>query len=196
MKKHIGVLIGSLVLVGLVIWIIFYTVNNRNDKSVFNDGKNTSTEAQILIAKDIDRFYPSTVREVVRLYQRINVCLMTGKYSEEEFYRLVDMLRLLYDDELLEINPRDRYANKLYDEITLFKETGKSIPVTNIQLESQAERYTKDGKNMASIVALFIVKGGNGLEKTYEKFVLREDENGRWKIVGWELTEPVEFPEL
>ncbi len=196
MKKYIGVIIGGLVLVGLVIWIVFYTVNNRNDKSVFNDGKSTNTEAQALISKDIGRFYPSTVREVVRLYQRINVCLLTSKYSEEEYYQLVDQLRLLYDDELLAVNPRDRYVEKLYDEITLFKGAAKSIPVTNIQLESQVEKYTKDGKNMASIVALFVVKGEKGLEKTYEKFVLREDENKNWKIVGWELTDPVEFPEL
>ncbi len=193
MKKYIGGIIGGVIILGIVIWIVFYTVNNRKSDSVFNNKSENNTEAQAIISKNLDRFYPSSAREVVKLYQRINVCLMTNTYSEDEFYKLVDQLRLLYDDELLELNPRDGYAEALYDEITLFRNDGKSIPVTNIQLESQAEKYTKDGKNMASIVAMFVVKSKTGLDRTYEKFILREDDKGNWKILGWELTKPVEF---
>ncbi len=193
MKKYIGGIIGGVIILGIVIWVVFYTVNNRKSNAVFNKGSETNTEAQAIISKNLDRFYPSSAREVVKLYQRINVCLMNNSYSEDEFYKLVDQLRLLYDDELLELNPKERYVEALYDEITLFKGEGKSIPVTNLQLESQAEKYTKDSKNMASIVAMFVVKSKTGLDRTYEKFILREDDKGNWKILGWELTKPVDF---
>lgn len=196
MKKYIGGIIGGLIILGIVVWVVFYTLNNRKDNSVYTNKKTSNTEAQALISKDLDRFYPSTPREVVKLYQRINVCLMTNSYTEEEYYSLVGQLRKLYDDELLELNPEDKYTEILYDEIYLFKEAGKSIPITNIQLESQAEKYTLNGKNMASIVAMFVIKTKNsGIERSYEKFVLREDEKGNWKILGWDVTSPVEFPD-
>ncbi len=193
MKKYIGGIIGGVVIIGIVIWIIFYTVNNRRNNEVFEDKKTTNTEAQAIIDKDLERFYPSTAREVVRFYQRINTCLMTGKYNEDEFYKMADQLMKLYDDELLEINPKDTYTDDLYNEILAFKESGRSISVTNVQLESQAEKYKKDGKNMISIVGMFVVREKTSMSRTYEKFVLREDEKGNWKILGWELTDPVEF---
>ena len=31
--------------------------------------------------------------------------------------------------------------------------------------------------------------------RVYEKFLLRADENGNWKIVGWEKTESVDIEE-
>ncbi|MCR5584931.1 MAG: hypothetical protein K6F63_05795 [Lachnospiraceae bacterium] len=195
MKKYIGGIIGGVVILGIVIWIVFYTVNNRKSDSIFETKTTSNTEAQAIISKDLDRFYPSTVREVVRLYQRINTCLMSGNYTEAEFYKITEQLRRLYDDELLELNPKDSYEDSLYNEIIAFRNEGKVISVTNVQLESQTEKYTKDGKNMASIVGMFVVRDKTGISRTYEKFVLREDEKGNWKILGWELTDPVEFPD-
>ena len=32
-----------------------------------------------------------------------------------------------------------------------------------------------------------------GYEYTYEEFLLRENESGQWKIVGWQLTAPIEI---
>lgn len=193
MKKYIGGMIGAVVIIGIVIWIIFYTVNNRNNNSVFNEKSSENVEAQAIISKDLTRFYPSTSREVVRLYQRINTCLMSGKYTEEEFYKIVDQLRMLYDDELNKLNPRDAYCDSLYNEILTFKNGGKNIVITNVQLESQAEKYEVDNKKMASIVGMFVIRDKKGINRTYEKFILREDEKGNWKILGWDLTEPVEF---
>ncbi|MCR5583905.1 MAG: hypothetical protein K6F63_00530 [Lachnospiraceae bacterium] len=195
MKKYLGFIIGGVVLAGIVIWVVFYTINNRKSTDVFSKKSSANSEAQAIISKDLDRFYPSSAREVVRFYQRINVCLMTKEYTEDEFYKLVDQMRALFDDELFEKNPRGTHAEKLYYEVETFKKEGRSIPITNLQLESQAEKYKKDGKNMASIVALFVIKDKKGITKSYEKFVLREDENGNWKILGWELTEPVDFLE-
>ncbi len=195
MKKYLGFIIGGVVLAGIVIWVVFYTINNRKSTDVFSKKSSANSEAQAIISKDLDRFYPSSAREVVRFYQRINVCLMTKEYTEDEFYKLVDQMRALFDDELLEKNPRGTHAETLYYEVETFKKEGRSIPITNLQLESQAEKYKKDGKNMASIVALFVIKDKKGITKSYEKFVLREDENGNWKILGWELTEPVDFLE-
>jgi hypothetical protein len=60
-------------------------------------------------------------------------------------------------------------------------------------LESQTEKYEVDNKKMASIVGMFVIKDKKGINRTYEKFILREDEKGNWKILGWDLTEPVEF---
>ncbi len=193
MKKYVGTIIGGVVITAIVVWIVFYTVNNKRNNSVFSTAKTTNTEAEAIIDKDLTRFYPSSVKEVVKLYQRINVCLMSKTYTEDEFYKIVDQLRMLFDDELLAINPLDTYTTNLYDEILAFKSEKKTMSLTNIQLDSQVRYYTKNGSDYATIVGLFVVKNKKNIEKTYEKFVLREDSDGNWKILGWEKCDPVEF---
>ncbi len=193
MKKYVGTIIGGVVLAAIVIWIVFYTVNNKRNNSVFSTENTANTEAEAIINKDLTRFYPSSVKEVVKLYQRINVCLMSKTYTEEEYYKIVDQMRMLFDDELLAINPLDTFTTNLYDEILIFKNEKKTMSLTNIQLDSQVRYYTKNGNDYATIVGLFVVKNKKNIEKTYEKFVLREDSDGNWKILGWEKCDPVEF---
>ena len=36
---------------------------------------------------------------------------------------------------------------------------------------------------------------GESPTRTFEEFLLREDENKQWKIVGWRLTDPIEIEE-
>ena len=64
----------------------------------------------------------------------------------------------------------------------------------NVQKQSSVKNWQDGENNFSSIVASYTMNAKDeGYTRTYEEFLLREDEKGRWKIVGWRLTEPVEI---
>ena len=192
--KKTARLVGSLCLVVVVVLGVFLALNLGEDTSVFSKDEKPNTEAQSILAKDVDRNYPATVREVVRLYSRISRCYHNEAISGEEFQKLVEMQRKLFDEEFLDINPLDTFTNNLAAEIDAAKARKYQMTAWRVQKQSSVVTW-QDGENhFASIVACFTMSEKEaGLTKTYEEFLLREDENGRWKIVGWRLTDPVEI---
>jgi len=192
--KKMAQLAGSLCLVVVIILAVFLFLNQREANSIFSkeDGKNT--EAQNILAKDIDRNYPATVREVVRLYSRISQCYHNQVISEEEFKALAEMQRKLFDEEFLENNPLESFTNNLSAEIEAAKAREYTMVTWRVQKQSSVENWQDGDNSFASIVACYTMSAkGEGYTRTFEEFLLREDENNRWKIVGWRLTDPIEF---
>ena len=72
--KKLAQLIGSLCVVGAVVLGLFLALNQREDDGAFSKDTKKNTEAQNILSKDIDRNYPATVREVVRLFSRVSKC--------------------------------------------------------------------------------------------------------------------------
>ena len=192
--KKLAQLIGGLCLVVVVVLGVFLALNLREDNGVFSKDEVQNTEAQAILSKDIDRNYPATVREVVRLFSRISQCYHNQEFSEEEFKALAEMQRKLFDEEFLENNPSDTFVNNLAAEIDAAKTRKYQMATCRVQKQSSVKTW-KDGENsFASIIASYTMnEKEKGFTITYEEFLLREDENGRWKIVGWRLTDPIEI---
>jgi len=193
--KKLAQLIGSLCVVVCVVLGIFLALNLGEDDGIFSkDEKKPNTEAQNILAKDIDRNYPATVREVVRLYARISKCYHNEAISEEEFQNLVEMQRKLFDEEFLNNNPLDTFVNNLAAEIDAAKGREYQMVTWWVQKQSSVLNWQDGENNFSSIIACFTMnEKGKGYTRTFEEFLLREDEKGRWKIVGWRLTDPVEI---
>lgn len=192
--KKLAQLIGGLCLVVAVVLGIFLLLNQDEDDGVFSKEDKPNTEAQNILSKDIDRNYPATVREVVRLYARISKCYHNEKISEEEFKGLVEMQRKLFDEEFLANNPLDTFTNNLAAEIDSAKKRKYQMVIWHVQKESSVVTWQDGDNNFASIVASFTMTEKEvGYTRTYEEFLLREDASGRWKIVGWRLTDPIEI---
>jgi len=173
---------------------VFLALNLREDNSIFSKDEVQNTEAQNILAKDIDRNYPATVREVVRLFSRISQCYHNQEISEEEFRALAEMQQKLFDEEFLQNNPLDTFVNNLSAEIEDAKTRKYQMVTWSVQKQSSVNNWQDGDNNFASIVASYIMNAKDeGYTRTYEEFLLREDENGRWKIVGWRLTDPVEI---
>ena len=83
---------------------------------------------QDVILRDLDKNYPPTPKEVVKYYSELSKCLYNEKYSTEEFEQMADKMLALYDDELLEANPRDQYLMDLNSAISDFRKQDYSIP--------------------------------------------------------------------
>lgn len=192
--KKLARLIGSLCVVACVVLGVFFALNQNEDDSIFSKVEKPNTEAQNILSKDIERNYPATVREVVRMYARISRCYHNETISEEEFNGLVEFQRKLFDEEFLNNNPINTFANNLSREIESAKERKYTMVQWRVQKESSVVTW-QDGENkFASIIASFIMnEKDEGYTRTFEEFLLREDEKGRWKIVGWRLTDPIEI---
>ena len=192
--KKLAQLIGTLCTVVVVVLGIFLALNLRKDNSVFSKDSKPNTEAQNILAKDVDRNYPATVREVVRLFSRISKCYHNETISEQEFQELVELQRKLFDEEFLANNPLETFTNNLSAEIEAAKSREYQMVNWRVQKQSSVETWQDGDNNFASIIASYTMNAKEeGYTRTYEEFLLREDENGRWKIVGWRLTDPVEI---
>lgn len=192
--KKLARLIGSLCLVGALLLAAFLMLNQREDNSIFSKDEKPNTEAQSILAKDVDRNYPATQREVVRLFARISRCYHNETISEDEFRGLVEMQRKLFDEEFLANNPLDTFTNNLAAEIDAAKGRKYQMTTWRVQKQSSAVSWQDGDNHFSSIIASFIMNEKEaGYTRTYEEFLLREDEGGRWKIVGWRLTDPIEI---
>ncbi len=188
-KKNsiVGTIIFVVFAAALIVGIYLSITRNRDKTSAESDAK--TTEANLLISKDLSKDYPATVREVLRLYCRITKCLYNDDLSDGQLVSLVDQLRALYSDELLENNERNDMIAYVRGDISSYKSATRSIQSYSID-ESGQISYSED-RRQAAINMYFTIK--NEKEKSFvraaEEFILELDEGEKWKIVGWRLAE-------
>jgi len=194
--KKLAQLVGTLCVIGAVVLGLFFALNQQEDDSIFSKNETKNTEAQNILSKDINRNYPATVREVVRLFSRVSKCYHNEAVSEEEFKSLVEFQRKLFDEEFLQNNPLDTFTNNLAAEIDAAKAREYKMTMYRVQKQSSVNTWRDGDNHFASIIASYTMNAkGEGPTRTFEEFLLREDENKHWKIVGWRLTDPIEIEE-
>ena len=110
------------ILAALIGGYYFYLSNKTETRE-----ETTVSAVQDVILRDLDKNYPPTPKEVVKYYSELSKCLYNEKYTTEEFEKMADKMLALYDDDLLENNPRDRYLMDLNSAISDFREQGYSI---------------------------------------------------------------------
>lgn len=186
MKKKggiVGLIIGVIIIV-----VVFAVIAYRSPKQV--DQVTEVTELEELSKKNIDANYPATPREVVKLYNRYLLVLYGEQgytISKDELKQLGSKMRMLYDDELLGINPESTYYTALENEIYADQASGKVMLQTNVSDSAEVEYLTIDGKKCATLSASYFTKKNNkDFTKTYQQYLLRKDPNGKWKILGFQ----------
>lgn len=180
--KKVRIVIIAVVLVGLVCGG-FYYMSSKKDVSVEN--KTELTTLDKLILKDLESNYPSTPRAVVKLYNQIITCYYSSEFKDDEFEKLVDQALLLFDDELKAKNPKDEYMKTLSNEIEEYKTKDKTISQTAVCSSNDVLYRNDNGDEIAYVNASYFIKEGKDHVKTYEQYVLRKDEKGNWKILGY-----------
>lgn len=187
-KRIIATVVGMCILAAVVI-SAFYILTKRQDKS---SESVAGSETEKIIAKDLKNNYPGTPREVLKIYSRITKCIYNETVSQEQLKQLAGQIRVLFDEELLSANPENEYMEDLQSEVNEYKEQKKSIVSYVVQKSSSVNKSTVEGKEYATILATYMVKEKNSYVKSYEEFILRQDDKGRWKILGFRLLKPEE----
>lgn len=192
MKKRMRWLITVTVLmVAGVVGYYFYV--NKGDDFGGADNADIVGEVDKVLNKDLEERYPYTVREVVQFFVRIQKCYYNEEYTEEELVKLAYKATELLDTELLAENPFDEYYEDLKTEIALYEKTDKYIYKVMLEENADVVYSTVDEQKYASINCVYYLKDEDGTSKIKETYILRKDENDRWKILGWKEYEGSEW---
>jgi hypothetical protein len=187
-KKTQNPIVVGIVMALLAVFIIggFFLVRSIGLKNL--ELKKSKTEVEKLMELNLDDNYPGNAREVLKVYNRILKCCYNEDLTDEQIKKLAEQNQKLFDEQLLEKNPLDQYVEKLKKDIEDYKSKKTTIANIAIQDLAEAEREERGGYKFCNLLVSYIVKDTKGLKTTNEKYYLREDDKGRWKILFWELT--------
>lgn len=179
MKRNVIGIGAVIVIVGLLVGGFYFFSRGRSDTSE----KVELTKVQQLTTKNLDTNYPATPREVVKLYNRIITCFYAEEYTEEELYALGDQARKLFDEELLENNPRDAYFTALKADIEDYHSRKRVISNSTVCDSNDVQFHTVDGAECAYVTASYFISEDKNYNRTNQMYVLRKDGDGNWKIL-------------
>ena len=186
----------TLVVMAVIAAAVFFGYYQMTSKSKEEEAPTAKTEVDKLLQKDMENNYPGTPREVMKFHGRITQCIYNEDLKKNQLEGLLKQARELYDEELLALNPWDKHLEALIADIEDYKKNERTIMSYTAQNSSQIKTHEVDGQEYAITYLLFITSDKTSpLTKSCEKFMLRRDIEGKWKIVGWELVDPdsVEF---
>ena len=149
------------------------------------------TDIEKVIIKDLEKDYPKTPREVVKFYNRIYEGYYGGEATDEQVKKMSNQMLLLLDEELLELNPKEQYYQQVAKDIAEYKKAKKVLIKTDVA-DSNDIRYMDDEKagsteadKLAYVKAAYFVRADKTFTNTYQEFVLRQNAQGKWKIVAF-----------
>lgn len=188
-RSTVGTTILMLIMAGFVLFG-FYAILTSNG----SDQQKEKTEVEKLIEKDITNNYPATPKEVVKLYARITKCLYKEEFTSEQFEQLTGKIWDMFDDELQSSNPKETFAANIQEEINAYKEEEKTISGYEVQSRDETDFKKIDGEEFATLVLMFRTRSSSaGVQKVYERFLLRADSAGCWRIAGWKQIDEIEI---
>lgn len=192
-KKVLKSVVVGVVLLGLIVGYYFY-LSGKNSKNAGDEIVET-TITQDVLAKDLDKSYPATPREVVRYYNQIQECYYNEDNDEKTIKEVMKKSRELFDEELLSENDEDTQFKDLMEEVESFREKKRNIFGWSTDSVDEVDYNTFNGSEWATVHSYYTLRTDGTHTKTTEVFLLRKDAEGKWKIYGWDLAQPTETGE-
>lgn len=187
MKKKIRAIIIMLIFAGLVV-ALYYKLSYK-EIGGSEQVEIPETKIEEVLVKDLSSSeYPATPKAVIKLYSQMSKCFYDGGYTEKQYENLVEQYRKLLDQELLVNNPEEDHAFRLSEEIQTYGDANRFILVFYEPKEEEVKRYESAGKEYATVPMTYALKeGDSAVLNTKEEFILRKDNEGKWKILGWRV---------
>ncbi len=186
MKKYIKTILIITVLALLGVGYFWYLSNKEpSGKAVENDNNNRELEA--LLTRDIESGYPQSPKEVVKLYSRITEAYYKTKLTEEQINTLGKQARKLFDEELLGTQTEEEFLAELKKDIEEYQKLNRYVSDYDIDDSEDVVYKTFDERKYASLNVVYMIRTGSALTSSDTKYMLRQDSEGRWKILYWEL---------
>lgn len=170
---------------------VFLLIMNRNAK----DDEPTEVEitaVQNVLLRNMENDYPPTPKEVLKYYSDITQCFYAGGYTDEELEQLALRAWELYDEDLQANQDYDIYLEDLKAEIASYREKDWNISSYSTSSSTDVEEFERDGDEWAQLYAFYNVRQSTQIVKVTELFLMRKDDDGHWKIYGWQLANPEE----
>lgn len=179
MKKNLKSLIIIGVCACLCVGYFFYLNHRESEKA------KAPTETDEVISRNLEASYPSTPREVVKFYNRILSCIYNGESTDEEIKALGEQARILYDEETLEGTSVEEQMRNLRKELAEYEKDNQKIINVTISTSQDVERKEVNGEECAYVESSYYIKGKETAGRISQTYILRKDDQGRWKILGF-----------
>lgn len=178
-KKWKTVIIVA-IMVALVVGYYFYLSNKTKTEE-----ETVVTQVQEVLLRNMENNYPPTPKEVVKYYSEIMKCLYNETYTDEQLEEMLDKMMKLYDEELLEKNPRENLLTGLKEAIADYSENNYTIVSYTPSNSTDVETSVIDGQECAKLYCTYTIKSGTNYTSSRLIYELRKDADGHWKILGF-----------
>ena len=186
-KNNTKTVIAFLVL-ALFVLGAFVLLSNRTEQ-IAEAQPLKITAVQELLLRNLDTNYPASPKEVVKLYSEITRCYYGEQYEEEDLEKMVDMSLKLFDRELAANQTREQYLNSLKIDIQAYHDAKKVISSFSVANSTDVDYYNYLGDEWAQLYCMYSIRVGTNITPVKEKYLLRRDDDGHWKIYGWVLVD-------
>ncbi len=187
MKNVIRIIIAVVIGASLIVGYYFYL--SRRSSSAEDQKVAEQTEMEKVLGRDLILNYPQTPREAIKFYNRILKLYYAPDTTDEEVERLCDQAMMLFDADLLQQNPRDVYVRNVKKEVEDYRVRNKKMVSTDVCDTSDVTYKKVDGDNMAYVLAYYFTSEGSDYQRVYQKYALREDMFGNYKIIAFRLSD-------
>lgn len=176
---------GAVILLMIVVMVGYYYYLSNKEKAQQEQNPELTAVQEVLM-RNLETNYPPTPKEVIKYYSEITKCFYNEEYSDGELEQLADKADQLYDEELSENNGWGEYIISLRAAIDEFKDNEITISTYLISASTDVEKFEDDGYEFARLHCIYTLKQGNYKQDVDQVFLLRKDEEGHWKIYGWD----------
>lgn len=174
---------------------LFIYMNNKPQTQTADDEVVVSNVDNVVL-RNLDINYPPTPKEVLKYYSEITTCFYQQNLTEEDLVKLAQTARKLYDAELCADMTEEEYLESLRADILEFNSMGIVVSGYTVSSSTDVEEFELEGQKYARLYATYRLRQGTEYIYSNEIFIMRKDEDGHWKILGWELLEEDEVEEL
>ncbi len=195
MNRGKGIKTAILMSVMIVLVIgYYYYLSSRNEEATSQENMEEQVEAEMtpvqeMLARADYREYPTTPVQVLKYYNEITALFYNETYTEEELEALAMLVQSLYDDELIANQTPEEYLDSLRTDIEVFRAGNITIYNSEVTPATDVEYFTHNGYECARLYCLYTLKSGTIYQSTREVYIMRMDEEGHWKIFGFDLAE-------
>ena len=103
----------------------------------------------------------------------------------KQYQKLLEKMRALMDEELLENNPQDTFSTQMQNDIAAYKAESKIIATASVCDTDEVAYKKVEGSDCAYVTASYFLRSTKAYNRANQEYVLRKDENGDWKILGF-----------
>ncbi len=193
-SRKILVIVIVVLFVSAILGLFIFMNNKPQSGSVEEEVVISNVDNVVL--RNLEINYPPTPKEVLKYYSEITMCFYEENLSEEDLVRLAQTARKLYDAELCADITEEEYLVSLREDILEFNSMGIVVSGYTVSSSTDVEEFVVDGRECARLYATYRLRQGTEYIYSNEVFILRKDEDGHWKILGWELLEEEEVESL
>lgn len=190
-KKGPGIVV-SVAIMAVAILAAFALLSNRSEQTSSEAQSLKVSAVQEVLLRNLETDYPASPKEVVKYYSEISRCFYGEEYTEEEFNKLAEKSRAVFDDELVANQTSQQYINALKADISSYKENKKVISSYSVSSSTDVDYYNYLGDEWAQLYCVYSIRISTTITPIKEKYLLRKDDDGHWKIFGWVLVESEE----